>query len=143
MSQPKRQPLNKKLYDTVKKEIYEEQPKHSLYRSARIQKEYKERGGTYDNNPLPEMNIKKWFKQDWISLNDYVRGNIVPCGNSNIKDEYQLCRPIAIAKQLTVPQMKQMIKEKQSLKNKPLKTATVIGTDKLNIKPTKTGLPRK
>lgn len=137
-------PKNKKLYEQVKKKVYEEIPKHSLYRSAIIQKEYQKQGGTYtktksDNN---KMNIEKWFKQDWISLNDYVRGNIVACGANNAKkyNEYPLCRPKAIAEQLTKTQIKKMIKEKTKIKEKPLKTEKVLKTKKYNIKPTNKGI---
>lgn len=133
-------PLNQELYNEIKEKVYREQPRHSLYRSARIQKEYKERGGTYDDEELPNMNIKKWFKQQWISLNDYLNDNIVPCGNSKIEDSYPLCRPLAIAEKLTKPEIREMIKEKQKLKSKPLKTEKIIGSKRLNIKPTITGL---
>ena len=35
------EPTNKKLYDEVKKEIYEKYPKHSAYRSGLLVQEYK------------------------------------------------------------------------------------------------------
>ncbi|HEY9705367.1 MAG TPA: DUF5872 domain-containing protein [Allocoleopsis sp.] len=140
------QPKDKDLYNEIKEQIYKEQPKHSLYRSARIQKEYQERGGTYEDEPLPEMNIKKWFNQNWISLNDYLRDKTVPCGSTDTEklyNEYPLCRAEAIAEKLTKPQIKLMIKEKNKLKNKPLKTETIIKSKRLNIKPTLTGLGKK
>ena len=37
------QPTDEKLYNTVKKNIYKEQPKHSAYRSGKVVKEYKKR----------------------------------------------------------------------------------------------------
>lgn len=136
-------PKNQKLYDEVKKEVYSKNKKHSLFRSALIQKIYRERGGTYEDTKNPKMNINKWFKQKWISLNDFLRDKNVPCGSSNTEEkykEYPLCRPLEIARKLTKPQIKQMIDEKNKLKEKPLKTKSIIGTDKLNIKPTMTGL---
>jgi hypothetical protein len=139
-------PINQELYNEIKEKVYKEQPKHSLYRSARIQKEYKERGGTYDDEELPEMNIEKWFNQKWISLNDFLRDKQVPCGSvdtEKLYSEYPLCRPLAIAQELTKPQIKEMIKEKTKIKSKPLKTAKVIGSKRLNIKPTMTGLGKK
>jgi hypothetical protein len=136
-------PLNEELYNKIKNEVYKRNPKHSLYRSALIQKIYQSEGGKYLNNKLPKMNIKKWFKQDWISLNDYLRGEKISCGNSNTQEkynEYPLCRPFEIAKKLSKNEIKEMIKEKNILKNKPLKTEKVINRKDINIKPTMSGL---
>lgn len=135
-------PKNKELYEKIKKEVYKKNPKHSLFRSALIQKIYKSEGGTYSGEKS-EMNINKWFKQDWITLNDYLRGDIVKCGASDTKKkygEYPLCRPKAIADKLTKTEIKKMIDEKNKLKEKPLKTEKVIKSKKLNIKSTKSGL---
>lgn len=136
-------PNNKELYEKIKNEVYKKNPKHSLFRSALIQKIYKSEGGTYKSGELSEMNIKKWFKQDWISLNDYLRGDIVKCGASDTQkkyNEYPLCRPKAIADKLSKPQIKKMIDEKNKLKEKPLKTEKVLKTKKYNIKSTKKGV---
>ena len=40
-------PSNQVLYNQVKERVYAKMPKNSLYRSAQIQKLYKELGGTY------------------------------------------------------------------------------------------------
>jgi hypothetical protein len=136
-------PIDTVLYEQVKKEIYEKNPTHSLYRSAQIQKEYKKRGGKYEETGVKPMNIKKWFKQDWISLNDYVRGKIVQCGNSDTQkkyNEYPLCRPRAIADKLGEEKIKKMISEKTKIGKKPLITKDILGTEEFNIKPTMTGL---
>ncbi len=136
-------PNNKKLYDEIKTKVYEDNPKHSLFRSALIQKLYKEAGGTYKDNNSSKMNIPKWFKQDWISLNDWLRDEEVKCGNSNTKEkynEYPLCRPKAIAEKLTKSEIKKMIKEKNELEEKPLITKKVLNRKDLNIKNTLTGL---
>ena len=89
------------------------------------------------------MNIKRWFEQNWISLNDYYHNkSIVPCGSSDTKDkfnEYPLCRPLAIAESLTKEQMKKMIDEKNKLGNKSLITEKLLKTKKFNIKSTKSG----
>jgi hypothetical protein len=127
-------PADPELYQEVKEEIYKEQPKHSLYRSARIQKEYQEKGGEYLGSKTD--GIPKWFNEKWISLNDYIRGEILPCGSSNTEkkyDEYPLCRPLNIAKKLGKENIKKMIKEKDKLKEKTLTTAKVLKTDKFNI----------
>lgn len=135
-------PLDAVLYNRIKDEVYKRNPKHSLYRSALIQKIYQSEGGKYEEGGLPKMNIKKWFKQDWISLNDYLRGDIVPCGANKAEEygEYPLCRPKAIADKLSSSEIRKMIKEKTKIGEKPLKTSEVIGREDLNIKPTNTGL---
>lgn len=139
-------PKNPKLYEQVKKEIYEKNPKHSLFRSAMVVKEYKKRGGKYEESGSKPLDIKKWFKQRWITLNDYIRGKIVDCGDSDTQkkyDEYPLCRPIAIAKKLGNENIKKMIEEKNKLEEKQLRTEDVLGTDEFNIKPTLTGTGSK
>ena len=135
-------PTNKKLYDEIKKEVYKKNKKHSLYRSALIQKIYKSKGGEYLEGKK-KMNIDKWFNQKWISINDYLRGEIVQCGNSNTQEkynEYPLCRPLKIAELMTKDEMKKLIAKKNKLKSKPVITEKVLGTKKLNIKPTMSGL---
>jgi hypothetical protein len=136
-------PKDKDLYEKIKKEIYDKNKKHSLFRSAQIVKKYKEEGGEFENEALPEMNINKWFQQKWISLNDYYHNNkIVNCGNSDTKkkfNEYPLCRPLEIAKKLKKTDIKKMIDEKNILQNKPLITENILDTKEYNIKPTKSG----
>lgn len=137
----KGKPEDLNLYNDIKKEIYTKNPKHSLYRSAQIVKEYKKQGGEFENEDNNnKMNIPLWLKQKWITLNDYLKGNIVPCGQSKIENEYPLCRPLEIAKKLNKTQIKKMIKEKQELQEKPLITKKILKTDKFNIKPTLSGL---
>lgn len=133
-------PLDEKLYNKIKKEVYKKNPKHSLYRSALIQKIYQSEGGEYEEGDKPKMNIKKWFKQLWVSLPDYLNGDIVQCGNSKLEGIYPLCRPLAIAEKLSKSEIKKMIKEKNELKEKPLRTEKVINRKDVNIKPTNTGL---
>jgi hypothetical protein len=132
-------PKNRKLYEEIKKEIYEKQPKNSLYRSTRIVKEYKNRNGQFrESKSKEQMNIPKWFKQDWIDVQSYMEGKEKKCGSVK-NDKYPLCRPKKILEKLTEEQMKKMLDEKQKLKEKPLITKKVLGTDKFNIKPTLSG----
>lgn len=138
----KGKPKNKELYEKIKKEIYEKYPKHSLFRSALIVKEYKKQGGEYEGEDN-KMNIKKWFKQKWISANDYLRDKIVPCGNANTEEdynEYPLCRPKKILEKMTKDELKKLIDEKNDLKEKHLITKKILNTDKYNIKPTISGM---
>jgi len=135
-------PKDEELYNKVKEEVYKKNPVHSLYRSALIQKVYKSRGGEYEEGEKPKMNIKKWFKQDWRSLNDYLRDENVACGNSDTMKkygEYPLCRPLAIAEKLSKGDIKKLIKEKNVLKEKPLIISKVLNRNDLNIKTTNSG----
>lgn len=137
------EPTNQILYNKIKDEVYKKYPKHSLYRSALIQKLYQAEGGKYSGKIDEKMNIKKWFKQEWVSLNDWLRGYEIKCGNSDTQKkygEYPLCRPKAIAEKLTKPQIKEMISEKNKLKSKPLKTEKIIKSKKLNVKSTNKGV---
>lgn len=59
------EPINKKLYEKVKKEIYNKIPKHSAYRSGLVVKEYKKRGGTYKGEKPINKGLDRWFKEDW------------------------------------------------------------------------------
>lgn len=136
-------PSNTKLYETIKKEVFEKYPKHSAYRSMLLVKEYKKAGGTYTNDKSKKMNTKKWLGQNWTSLNDYHHNNkIVKCGSSNTEEkfnEYPVCRPLSIIKKLSHPQMKKLIDEKNILKNKTLKTSKILNTNEYNIKDTVSG----
>jgi hypothetical protein len=137
-------PLDTELYNKTKEKVYSENPKHSLFRSAQVVKEYKKAGGEYDDEKKPKMNIRKWFRQRWISINDYYHNKkIVPCGSSNTEEkfnEYPLCRPLKIAESLKPEEMKKMIDKKNELKQKPLLTNKLLKTDKYNIKSTFTGM---
>ena len=133
-------PSNKKLYDEISDKVKKEQPKHSLFRSARIQKEYKDAGGTYiGDKPGDKEGLKGWFNAKWISLNDYAHdGDVVPCGSTNTEErygEYPLCRPLEVAKKIGKTKALKMIKAKDKLKEQPLFTEKVLGTEKYNIKP--------
>jgi hypothetical protein len=145
MNEGGNKPTNIKLYNKIKEEVYKKNPKHSLFRSALIVKLYKNLNGKYEGES-PKMNINKWFKQNWVSIPDYYyEGKIIPCGSSNTESKYgtyPLCRPLKIVKSLERPQLKKMIEEKNKLKEKPLKTKKVLGTDKFNIKNTITGMAK-
>ena len=57
-------PTDKKLYDQVKKEIYEKYPKHSAYRSGLLVQEYKKRGGTYKGKENKSSGLNRWFREN-------------------------------------------------------------------------------
>jgi len=56
-------PLNKKLYEQAKAEVYPRYKKPSAYRSGAVVKRYKELGGKFkDNGGRP---LARWFKEEW------------------------------------------------------------------------------
>ncbi len=59
-------PVNKVLYEKIKKEVYAKYPKHSAYRSGLLVKKYKEAGGTYTGNKQTS-NLKRWFNEKWTN----------------------------------------------------------------------------
>ena len=123
-------PLDKKLYETIKTDVYKKYPKHSAYRSMMVVKKYKDAGGKYKDDDNSKRNTTKWLSEKWSSVNDYYHDdNIVQCGNSNTKekyDEYPLCKPLRVLKKLSKPEMKILIDEKNKLKEKHLLTSKFI-----------------
>jgi hypothetical protein len=100
-------PLNKKLYERAKAEVYPRYKKPSAYRSGAVVKRYKELGGKFkDDNGRP---LARWFKEEWKDV-----------GNK----EYPVYRPtkrISKDTPLTVSEidpenLKLQIKEKQKIK---------------------------
>lgn len=56
-------PLNKKLYERAKAEVYPRYKKPSAYRSGAVVKRYKDLGGKFkDNNGRP---LARWFAEEW------------------------------------------------------------------------------
>ena len=123
-------PTNPKLYNEVKQEIYDKNKKHSLYRSAQIVKEYKKRGGEYDKPKSKDTGIDTWMAENWLSANDYVRGNKnVKCGDNNSREynEYPLCYKQSRMKDFSIPQLKDLIKEKTKIGKEHLQTKELTG----------------
>ena len=69
MNQP--QPKDKKLYESVKRRVYAEMPKHSAYRSGKLVQEYKKAyqrkygSGEAYSGRKSGSDLKRWFKEDW------------------------------------------------------------------------------
>ena len=57
-------PANKELYERIKKEVYEEMPKHSAYRSSILVKRYKEAGGKYLGKKT-NSGLVRWHTESW------------------------------------------------------------------------------
>ena len=60
-------PVNKQLYEQVKKEADIIYDKPSAYKSGYIVKTYKSLGGTYIEDGEPK-NLKRWFSERWIDI---------------------------------------------------------------------------
>jgi len=87
--------LNKELYTKAEQMADKVYKRHSLYKSAYIQKKYKELGGKYkDSKPSNKTGINRWLKgEKWVEVKPYLLNNeIVICGTSNRKGK--ACRPL-------------------------------------------------
>lgn len=122
-------PKNPKLYAEVKREADGKfLAPTSAYKSGWIVREYKKRGGTYEEAPNKKTKkpsgLTRWFMEKWVDIN---RGN-KPCGRPKASDKgvYPLCRPskrITIETPVTVnelkpSQIKRANKAKQAVKSK-------------------------
>jgi hypothetical protein len=66
-------PINKKLYERVKAEVYPRYKKPSAYRSGAVVKRYKELGGKFkDDNGRP---LARWFKEEWKDVGNWGKAN--------------------------------------------------------------------
>lgn len=103
-------PANPRLYKKAKKIADEVYAHHSAYKSAFIQKKYKELGGTYIEDGK-ERNLTRWFDEEWKDV-----------GNK----EYPVYRPTKIISEKTplTPEeidpkdLKKKIRTKQKIKGK-------------------------
>jgi hypothetical protein len=87
------QPTNKKLYQQVVQEAkrrFEVWP--SAYASMWVQKTYQEKGGKYKTDKKQVAGTTRWSQEQWINMNEYLKGNIKACGMPSGKDK--ACRPL-------------------------------------------------
>ena len=90
--------VNKQLYLRVKREIYDNIPKHSAYRSGMIMKTYKYRGGKVKETG-DGKNLSRWFKEKWVNLTPYGEGLVnnklvYACGERHPDQKGpSVCRP--------------------------------------------------
>ena len=118
-------PSNPKLYAKVKAEADAKfLAKTSAYKSAWIVREYKKRGGRYDEaKPSQTTGLTRWFKEKWVDLNR--PGEVCGRPRATTKGTYPLCRPSVKVTDATpklakdVKNVKDKVnKEKQKLKHK-------------------------
>ena len=128
-------PLNKKLYNYVKKLADKKfQSKTGIYKSSWIVREYKKRGGKYRGSKSSQSGLKRWYKEKWVDLNRPIKnskGKIIgykSCGRKtvkNSKEKYPLCRPTYKISSKT-PRTYKQISKKSILKAKKLKSKRLI-----------------
>lgn len=85
-------PTDPILYNAVKLEANKKfLAPTSVYKSAWIIKNYKDRGGTFTDSRNPDQGLIRWFNEKWV---DTTRGNR-PCGRpiASLNGVYPLCRP--------------------------------------------------
>jgi hypothetical protein len=61
-------PINKKLYEQAKAEVYPKYKKPSAYRSGAVVKRYKELGGKFKERG--ERKLQRWFREEWSDIGD-------------------------------------------------------------------------
>jgi hypothetical protein len=88
-------PLNKSLYERVKREAknkFDVWP--SAYASGWLVQEYKRRGGTYEGRKSKDSGLKRWFDEKWIDVCHLPKKK--SCGRSTAKSptKYPYCRPL-------------------------------------------------
>tara|TARA_X000000950_G_scaffold280707_1_gene375930 strand:- start:395 stop:1360 length:966 start_codon:yes stop_codon:yes gene_type:complete len=83
------EPVDDKLYEQIKKEVYKQIPKHSAYRSGILVQKYKEKFKKKYGNKSPYIGkktdtkgIARWFKEEWVNQ----RGEV---GYKNKNDIYR------------------------------------------------------
>ena len=63
----KNSPLDKELYESIKKEVWAQYKLPSAYRSAQLVKKYKEAGGTYSGEKNKNEGLPLWFASKWLN----------------------------------------------------------------------------
>lgn len=66
------EPIDKKLYNNIKKKVYKKYPKHSAYRSGFLVQEYKKKfaqkygnKNSYSGMRTKKKGLSRWFLEDW------------------------------------------------------------------------------
>lgn len=128
-------PKNKVLYNKIKEEAKQKYKRYpSIYANSWIVNEYKKRGGEYIGSKPKQSGLKRWYKEEWVDLNNPIKknGKIVGyhhCGrktSSLKKEKYPLCRPSRVVnsktprthKEISKKSISKAKKEKSKLKHR-------------------------
>lgn len=103
--------INKELYKKAKKKADETYKRHSLFKSAYIQKVYKNLGGKYKGKkPNKQTGINRWLKgEEWVEVIPYLKGKKIKCGTSERKGK--ACRPLKKVNENTPETLPSLIKK--------------------------------
>jgi hypothetical protein len=104
-------PLDKKLYESVKKKVNKMYKKHSAYRSGMYVKMYKQMGGRYKNlrssTTIDDFPLKRWFLEKWKDVNP-----------KKSKRSYPVYRPTVRVSKRTPRTLKEISKRKLAKQSK-------------------------
>jgi hypothetical protein len=107
-------PKDKELYKFVKKIADETYKKPSAYKSAYMQKLYKQLGGKYiDDNK--ERKLKRWLNEKWKDITTKGYNNEYPVFRPTIRINKDT--PLTV-NEIDPKQLKEQIKLKQKIKGK-------------------------
>ena len=81
--------LNPILYKKARIIADKTYKRHSAYKSMFLVKTYQELGGKYRNKT---EGLKRWRKQQWVSMENYINGDFIECGSDSIGKN--VCRPL-------------------------------------------------
>lgn len=114
MSKP--EPLDKALYERVKKMADEKYDRPSAYKSGFIVKKYKELGGRYSGEK-DKSDLKRWFNEEWKDVNPNKTDTSYPVyrPTKKINDK----TPLTVA-EIDKKDLIKKSKQKQVLKSKKL-----------------------
>lgn len=127
--------IDKELYREIRKEVKKEYPKHSAYRSMKIVKEYKDRGGKINEDLEKNSDLQRWIEEDWKNLSCIATGS---CEYPKTQKEWEslnecgtkypdqtvstICRPVKRTSNATPKTAqyfnKKQIEKAQRMKNK-------------------------
>jgi len=106
------EPIDKELYDKVKKEIFKIYKTNSAYRSGAIIKRYKELGGEFEGKKKNE-GLTRWFKERWEDIGNKTYPVYRPTRKISTKT------PL-LPSEIDPKNLKQQIKLKQKIKSNVL-----------------------
>ncbi len=81
--------VNPALYRQARKIADKTYKRAGAYKNMFLVRKYKELGGTYKGQKTNKL--KNWREEKWVSVEDFLNGNKIECGDSNIGNN--ACRP--------------------------------------------------
>ncbi len=63
----KNEPLDKELYESIKRKVWDMYDKPSAYRSGMLVKLYREAGGKYSGDKDKDEGLSRWYREVWES----------------------------------------------------------------------------